>query len=98
VQDLRCGEENIFIPSAFTPNGDGKNDIWKIRTKVSTSFSIKIYNRWGELVFESNDIEQGWDGNFHGKKAESGSYAYYLTVNCENKEQYFSKGNITLIR
>jgi gliding motility-associated-like protein len=98
VQDLRCGQENIFIPSAFTPNGDGKNDIWKIRTNVSTSFSVKIYNRWGEMVFESNDIEQGWDGNFHGKKSESGSYAYYLTVNCENQEQYFSKGNITLIR
>lgn len=98
VKDLRCDKENIFIPSAFTPNGDGKNDIWKIRTNVATSFSLKIYNRWGEMVFETNDINQGWDGTYQGKMSNGGSYAYYLTVNCENQEQYFSKGNITLIR
>ncbi|HUH74636.1 MAG TPA: gliding motility-associated C-terminal domain-containing protein [Chitinophagales bacterium] len=98
VKDLRCGEDNIFIPTAFTPNGDGINDVWKVRTAIAEGFTVQIYNRWGELVFESNDLERGWDGVFQGKPSESGSYAYYLTVVCQNEEQYFAKGNITLIR
>lgn len=98
VKDLRCGEDNIFIPTAFTPNGDGKNDIWKVRTSIADNFTVQIYNRWGELVFESNDVEQGWDGIYQGKLSETGSYAYYVTVICQSQEQYFSKGNITLIR
>lgn len=98
IKDDRCSEENIFIPTGFTPNGDGVNDIWKVRTDNAIEISVAIYNRWGEKVFESTDLSNGWDGSYKGKMSENGSYAYYLTVICENQLQYFSKGNITLVR
>ncbi len=98
VSENRCSEEYIFIPTAFTPNNDGVNDIWQIRTEIPVEIVVAVYNRWGEKVFESNNVEKGWDGTYKGRAAESGTYAYYLTVICEDKKQYFSKGNITLIR
>lgn len=98
VIDDRCNEENIFVPTAFTPNGDGVNDIWMVRADVKVDISVAIYNRWGEKVFESNDIQRGWDGVYNGSVSENGSYAYYLTIICENQLQYFSKGSISLIR
>ncbi len=98
VRDDRCSEENIFIPTAFTPNGDGVNDVWKVRSDVVAEIAVAVYNRWGEKVYESHDITQSWDGSYKGKPAESGSYSYYLTITCENQLQYFNKGNITLMR
>lgn len=98
VIQAKCNSDNIFIPTAFTPNGDGMNDVWLIRSKGDNNVTVAIYNRWGERVFATDDINRGWDGTYKGKEAEAGSYAYYLTVICENQKQYFSKGNITLIR
>lgn len=98
ILDDRCGEENIFIPTAFTPNGDGVNDMWMVRTLAPVSIQVAIYDRWGEKVFDSDDIEIGWDGTFRDKPAAAGSYSYYIQVVCENQLTYFSKGNITLIR
>src|SRR5690554_6607131 len=98
VIQAKCNSDNIFIPTAFTPNGDGMNDVWLIRSKGDNNVTVAIYNRWGERVFATDDINRGWDGTYKGKEVEAGSYAYYLTVICENQKQYFSKGNITLTR
>ncbi|MCO5231640.1 MAG: gliding motility-associated C-terminal domain-containing protein [Chitinophagales bacterium] len=98
VLKLKCTDENIFIPTAFTPNNDGVNDEWLVRFDAATAFLVAIYNRYGEKVFESDDISKGWDGTYKGKISEAGTYAYYLTIVCENQEPYFSKGNITLVR
>lgn len=98
VLKLRCSDENIFIPNAFTPNGDGVNDEWMVRFESALGYSVAVYNRFGEKVFESDNILNGWDGTYKGKLAEAGAYAYYLTIICENQEKYFSKGNLTLIR
>ncbi|MBK7036191.1 MAG: gliding motility-associated C-terminal domain-containing protein [Bacteroidetes bacterium] len=60
------------VPNAFTPNGDGLNDLFNIQTDLLISYSITIYNRWGSVIFASNDVRIGWDGNFQGKPQEIG--------------------------
>lgn len=86
------------VPNAFTPNGDGLNDVFNIQTDLLISYGISIYNRWGDLVFASNDVKLGWDGNVNGKAAEIGSYIYYIesvtTLNTPIKKT----GTITLLR
>ena len=88
----------LFIPSAFSPNGDGVNDTWKISYKGIKEANIKIFNRWGEKLFETNDVKNGWDGIFKGKQLDQGVYGYYMTFKCNNGQESFKKGNITLLR
>jgi gliding motility-associated-like protein len=93
-----CKEENVFIPSAFTPNGDGKNDKVFVRSTIPlTNMRFIIYNRWGEKVFETNDQTVGWDGRFRDKDAHAGVFGYYLEGRC-GETIIERKGNITLIR
>ncbi len=98
VIDVICDEPYIFVPNAFTPDGDGMNDILYVRTEVGYDMDFKIFDRWGELVFESTDVKHGWDGTFKGRKLEPGVFDYYLRLTCYNKEVFVKKGNITLIR
>ncbi len=72
-------EPKVFIPSAFTPNDDGKNDKLEFFTAFTSTFSIKFYNRWGELIYESNDHNATWDGMYLGKTLPSGVYNYVCT-------------------
>jgi gliding motility-associated-like protein len=92
-----CNEEEIFLPNAFTPNDDNENDILYLRGNYILSMEIHIYNRWGEEVFTSNDINIGWDGTYKGKKLEPDVFGYYLNVGCPGDKSYFEKGNITLL-
>lgn len=98
VLDVICEDPYVFIPNAFTPNGDGKNDILFVRGEVIESLNLKIYDRWGEKVFETVDISHGWDGTYRGAPCEPGVYDYHLQVTCLGMKQYFKKGNITLLR
>ncbi len=94
-----CNKPFIFFPNAFTPNNDGFNDIAYLRAAFSVDeVFFMIYTRWGEKVFESNSLDNGWDGRFKGKELGSDVYAYYLRVRCANGEEYTAKGNITLLR
>ncbi len=94
-----CNKPFLFFPNAFTPNNDGFNDIAYFRAAFSVDeVFFMIYSRWGEKVFESNSLDQGWDGTFKGEKLCSDVYAYYLRVRCANGEEYTEKGNITLLR
>jgi gliding motility-associated-like protein len=89
----------LYIPNTFTPNDDGVNDIFKIRSFVIDELHyFRIYNRWGELMFETKDVNQGWDGTFRGQKLNSGVYVYTAEVVCVNGDVVFLKGNITLLR
>ena len=91
---------DIYIPNAFTPNGDGINDIFKIETlKVFSEFHLYIYNRWGEKLFESNNKDLGWDGTFKDKLVPFGIYTYLITgvINGTN-EQIKRTGSITVLR
>lgn len=98
VYEINCGEPDIFIPTAFTPNADQKNDVFSIRGNNFEQLTISIYNRWGEKIFESNDVNKGWDGSYKGKKADPGVFVYHLHITCLDGQTFFKKGNITLIR
>jgi len=98
VLDVICEEPYIYVPNAFTPNNDGKNDILYVNSSVGYEMVFKIYDKWGELIFESNDISNGWDGRFREKELRAGVYVYFLELTCYNHQQFIKKGNITLIR
>jgi gliding motility-associated-like protein len=68
----------LYIPNAFTPNGDGLNDYFLAEGKNIDTFSVKIFNRWGELIFESDNIYRGWNGKTNGKTAPQGTYVYII--------------------
>jgi gliding motility-associated-like protein len=88
-----------FVPNAFTPNGDGKNDFMKpIAIGYSANNFFRIYDRFGEKVYESKDFSQGWDGNYYGKPAELGTYFWELSVTNRFGKKEFYKGDLTLIR
>jgi gliding motility-associated-like protein len=97
VKQHKC-EDKVFIPTAFTPNGDGNNDEIRIRSDYTSSIYLAVYNKWGEKVFETNDKNAGWDGIYKGKNAPAGVYDYYLKCICINAEEFVKKGNITLVR
>lgn len=75
-------EEHVFIPNLFTPNGDGNNDFFVVYGEGFESLELKIYNRWGVLVFYSRDVEEitttGWDGTYNGTPQTAGTYLWKL--------------------
>lgn len=86
------------IPNAFSPNGDGKNDILYVRGAAIQTVNLKIYNRWGQMVFETNDMNIGWDGTYKGKPQEMEAYAYVLHVTFVDETTFYKRGNISLLR
>lgn len=93
-----CAESNLFIPNAFSPNGDGKNDVLYVRGNYISKIYFAVYDRWGQRVFESRDYNKGWDGIFKGKKLDPAVFGYYLEGECEGGDQFFKKGNVTLLK
>ena len=93
---------DIFIPNAFSPNNDGKNDVFRILGNNIFDFKLSVYNRWGELVFESNKIDEGWDGKYKGKDVSAGVYVWVLDAKDANGKviNYHNKfsGNLNLFR
>jgi gliding motility-associated-like protein len=88
----------IGLPTAFSPNGDGENDILYVRGAAIQTLDLKIYNRWGQLVFETRSQEKGWDGTFNGEPQPIEAYAYVLSVTFIDGTAKLLKGNITLLR
>jgi gliding motility-associated-like protein len=86
------------LPNAFTPNGDGINDILYVKAYGVKNFAFRIYNRLGQVVFASSNLYSGWDGKFKGILQPMDAYAYTLSVLFWNGEQMNKKGDITLIR
>lgn len=99
-----CNDKNYFVPNTFSPNNDGNNDRFYPRgAGIARIQSMKIFNRWGEIVFErrnfsANDATLGWDGTYKGKKAETDTYIYMIEFVCENSVIFPYTGNVTLIR
>jgi gliding motility-associated-like protein len=91
-------EYELYIPSAFSPNNDGKNDLYNISGIGILDFYIAIYNRFGQKVFESNDINTPWDGTYRGKKSIMETFGYYIKVKYMNKTEVTKTGNLSLIR
>lgn len=91
-----CGE--MFVPTAFSPNGDGHNDVLKVNGICLQTMTFMIFNRWGEKIFETTNQEQGWDGTFRGEDMNTGVYAYRLEGKTFDGKGFSAKGNITLVR
>ena len=87
-----------YIPNAFTPNNDGRNDLFFDQGSFILDFNINIYNRWGQQVFSSNEQNKHWDGTFNGKPSPAGVYLYKLKYKGYNNSIKEKTGNITLIR
>ncbi len=90
--------DSLYVPNTFTPNGDGKNDVFLAYGTAIANFKIRIYNQWGQFVFESQSISQGWDGTFKGTLQPSGVYVYYIDVTFNGGTSKMLKGTITLLR
>ena len=98
VRVFKTGPE-IFVPSAFTPNGDGKNDILKpITVGIKTLTYFKVFNRWGQMVFATSEFNKGWDGNINGTPQASGTYVYMAQGIDYNGKTVFRKGTVVLIK
>lgn len=98
VLEIACDRTYVYVPNAFSPNNDQENDVLYVRSSVATKILFRIYNRWGEMVFETRDQNIGWDGTFRGKLLDPDTYDYYLEAVCVNGEDKIIKGNITLLR
>ncbi len=92
-------DPQVFIPSAFTPNGDGLNDVFRPTVAGMKQFLyFRIYNRWGQLMFSTSTPDKGWDGNYNGNKQGSGTYVYVIEAIDYNNNSYSKKGSFVLIR
>ncbi|MBX7093679.1 MAG: gliding motility-associated C-terminal domain-containing protein [Flavobacteriales bacterium] len=98
VLEFVCGEPNIYVPNAFTPNGDGENDLLFVRGNNITKLLFRVFDRWGELVFETTNQSIGWDGKFKDRDCDPAVFVWYVEATCEGGDEYFQKGNVTLIR
>ena len=88
----------LGLPTAFSPNGDGVNDVLYVRGAAIKTLDLKIFNRWGQLIFETNSKEIGWDGTFNGKPQPIEAYAFVLNAGFIDGTAKTMKGNITLLR
>lgn len=87
----------VYVPNTFTPNEDGMNDKFGATGQGIASFSMQIYNRWGELVFESHDLNDKWDGRFHGEIMPNSVYLYKISVKGLNGHTDYKSGSVTLL-
>jgi len=88
----------VDVPNAFSPNGDDRNNILYVKGQGIKEIDFRVYNRWGELVFETNNINSGWDGTYKGEPQGMEAYGYYLKAVFLNDEIVEKKGNVTLMR
>ena len=82
-------EDCLVLPNAFTPNGDGSNDEFRGEGRIdgSTDFQFSIWNRWGELLFESDNIDNGWDGTHQGVMSQVDTYVWVITYSHASQEK-----------
>jgi len=94
-------KQPIFVPNAFTPNGDGQNDFLQVYFPGNTntlSMNFFVFDRWGEKVFHTNNPLHGWDGSYRGTKMSAGVYAYYIHGSYFDGTSFEMKGSVTLLR
>jgi gliding motility-associated-like protein len=89
----------IFVPTAFTPNGDGKNDIFRpVAAGIAKFEYFRVFNRWGQLVFSAQNDREGWDGKIQGKEQPSGTFVWLVKGVDYLGKPFFAKGTVMLIR
>jgi gliding motility-associated-like protein len=93
-------QDALFVPNAFTPDGDGLNDIFLPYYNGVTNYNMKIVNRWGEIIFETNDLAIGWDGRNKGEISQDGVYSWIITYRtiCNDKTNLQKFGTVMILR
>ena len=94
--EIICGD--VFVPSGFSPNNDGENDILCVYSDCMEHMTFSIYNRWGEKVYTTSSMTICWDGTWKGKELNSAVFVYVLEGSLINGQIVQQKGNISLIR
>jgi gliding motility-associated-like protein len=90
--------ENLFVPTAFTPNGDGLNDFFSARFENITLVRVLIFNRWGQIIFESTDPDFKWDGSYGGKPVQMEAYSFLISATTFYNKPLELKGTVTVLR
>jgi gliding motility-associated-like protein len=101
INVLDICEATLYVPKAFTPNGDGNNDEFQIFGMNITEFEINIFNQWGELTFISNDISKSWDGKYRDKVVVDGAYAWKIKYSGQTRNGIITKtkvGDVTVLK
>ncbi|PWT70740.1 MAG: hypothetical protein C5B59_20265 [Bacteroidetes bacterium] len=97
--NISSGVCKLQMPDAFTPNNDGKNDVFRVKYVYAVKeFHLKIFNRWGQLVFQSSDMRQGWDGTFNGQNQPTGGYVWFIDSTDSDGKKISLRGTVVLIR
>jgi len=92
-------DDRLFVPNAFTPNNDGLNDVFRINNfGYRAVATMRIFNRWGQKVFETFDGTRGWDGTFNGRPADVGTYYYQIHLSMNDGSLNLLKGEVSLVR
>ena len=103
LEEENCFEKDVYIPNVFTPNSDGHNDIFSVflpEEWVDPELEVSIYNRWGERIYYSEEVDFGWDGKFKGQALNPGVYVYIVVLDVEigNRfEQLFFQGDVAIM-
>jgi len=93
-----CFPPHVYVPNIFSPNADGDNDGLFVRGEGIAHFEFSIFNRWGQEIFTTTDMNNGWDGTYNGMKCDPGVFVYYISVTFNNSQLYQNNGTITLVR
>ena len=91
-------EASILIPNAFSPNGDQLNDVFEVKGQFLASYRMRIYDRWGQVLYDSKNQNQGWDGRLNGKEVPTGAYPYRITGKDAAGKEFTKTGTVTLLR
>ena len=87
---------SVYAPNAFTPNGDGLNDFFEVKGLGIKTYLLQVYSRWGDLMYESNNLEDQWDGKFNGKLVPVGTYVYVANYRSMIDKDYTKEGTVTV--
>jgi gliding motility-associated-like protein len=91
-------DPNLFYPKSFTPNGDGLNDLFNVYGQYITTFQMDIFNRWGELMFTTNQLDAGWDGNYKGTAMPEGTYTFVAVITDLAGRTFKKSGSVLLLK
>ena len=89
---------SLFVPNTFTPNGDGINEFFRAITREAKELHLEVFNRWGELIFNTDDPEGAWDGTYKGVPSPIGVYVWQVSMKETNGDSRFARGHVTLLR
>jgi gliding motility-associated-like protein len=91
-------EASVWVPNAFTPNFDNKNDVFEIKASFISYFEVMVYSRNGNLIFHSKNIQNAWDGNVQDKKSKDDTYTYVVVYRNMKNEEFKKYGYVTVMR